>query len=1129
MPKIVKDLRQPPYYDFTEDELKKGYTQIIALPGRTLPNRDLNSISGLIYGNMKKVTDIMITDGSIVTGCGFFWDKDKNTCTLEEGKIYFSGLIIDVESRSWLFTPANTITNQVPTGKCYVCIDVFKEVINENDDPSLADPVEYFENYNEPAAVRIKYKTIPRILLESEYEEATKINKTLIDIISIETTYDFNIADIEIKGPTKDKPYISMMNNMLAQRTYDESGNFIAIGLLTTTEAYPDDSNYYNVRVSSGRCYVQGYQHNFNSETVKRTNAATDIGGTGSVLREQHTFVGLKKYKLNHKYIVNDNSIILHAQVARKEIPVESKVINVDLIDSAYYPITRVTKVWYGNTIYYQDEDGIKIDTGDLVVDGGQRIIWNNTRNKPPAGTTYLINIVQQQKFNKNVNYSISNDDNYNYYIEFLNTDKTPVVIGSDFAIEYNWYLSRYDVVYVDDIGNIKIEKGIPGEDYEISIPTVPIYVLPLATIKVEPGKNPVNYLVSQFGIHRIPVSEIHSMRKRLSNVEYNITLTQLEKAAQDKHLGRESSHSLSGIFTDGFTNTSKSDPFNPEHNCTIDIFNERCTLPLEYSIETHNDVSFENVPKTKEYLTLPFTGNVVADWQRFVTDATDVNPYKLIHRYPMIVVDPKYVVNFDDKVVSTRTEFLPAKLLYSTKTETTVTTLNTRETAVGSGLSTSLRTVSSTTTTSKSTTSTTETLGTLLSELERINLPYIKPTSVKITGKNYALGSELEILVDNIRVDAQPVLNSGTTAGKSAGTIKVAPNGTFSALFTTPKNLTSGSKQVIARVWANYLMEPSFVPAKENTVTDKSYYDEAGTIFEGYAYLRHFEKTTQMREIKTEITTIKTNTVQQWIKRDPVAQTFAFGVDTYITGIDLFFKSISNEDNAEVFFEIRDTLLGMPTDSLLYQTTLTKALIKTSANGTVPTHIDFTEPIKLEANKFYAFVVGSGNVGFELWHCKMGNKDLVTNTIVESQPHQGVMLLSSNKDTWTAVQECDVTFVLYRCKFEKEYEYISKPFRSKIGHFSLLNSSLDLIKYDNTTLDLFYRINEGEWKTLIPDELYNVSYDRTNIPSLQIKIVMKTDNDSYSPRVNLKNLEIITSRYKTRGSYVSKAIPIKF
>ena len=321
MAKIVKDLRQPPYYDFTEDELKRGYTQLIALPGRTLPNRDLNSISGLIYGNMKKVTDLMIMDGSIVTGCGLFWDKEKFKLNLEAGKIYFGGLVIDVEPRVWLYTPANPLTNQIPTGKCVVCVEVFKEVIDERDDPSLADPVEYFENYNEPAAVRIKYKTIPRILLESEYEESTKINKSLIDIIAIESSYEFNIADIEIKGPTKDKPYISMMNNMLAQRTYDESGNFIAIGLLTTTEAFPDDSNYYNIRVSSGRCYVQGYQHNFNSETVKRTNGATDIGGTGSVLREQHTFLGLKKYRLNHKYIVNDNSIIIHGQVWRKEVP----------------------------------------------------------------------------------------------------------------------------------------------------------------------------------------------------------------------------------------------------------------------------------------------------------------------------------------------------------------------------------------------------------------------------------------------------------------------------------------------------------------------------------------------------------------------------------------------------------------------------------------------------------------------------------------------------------------------------------------------------------------------------------------------------------------------------------------
>ena len=39
----------------------------------------------------------------------------------------------------------------------------------------------------------------------------------------------------------------------------------------------------------------------------------------------------------------------------------------------------------------------------------------------------------------------------------------------------------------------------------------------------------------------------------------------------------------------------------------------------------------------------------------------------------------------------------------------------------------------------------------------------------------------------------------------------------------------------------------------------------------------------------------------------------------------------------------------------------------------------------------------------------------------------------------------------------------------------------------------------------------------------------MKTNSDTFSPRMNLKNLEIITSRYKARGNYVAKSVPIKF
>jgi hypothetical protein len=80
------------------------------------------------------------------------------------------------------------------------------------------------------------------------------------------------------------------------------------------------------------------------------------------------------------------------------------------------------------------------------------------------------------------------------------------------------------------------------GEEYEISIPTIPIYVLPLATIKVQPGVNPKIFSVSQYGINRVPVSELQNIRKRLNNVEFNLALDSLENEAQNIHLGRDRS-----------------------------------------------------------------------------------------------------------------------------------------------------------------------------------------------------------------------------------------------------------------------------------------------------------------------------------------------------------------------------------------------------------------------------------------------------------------------------------------------------------------------------------------------------------------------------------------------------------
>ena len=77
MADIITNLNVEPYYDSTQRELDKGYVQFLSVADRVLQNRELNVAQGLIYGNIRKVTDLIITDGSIISGCNFVNDIEK--------------------------------------------------------------------------------------------------------------------------------------------------------------------------------------------------------------------------------------------------------------------------------------------------------------------------------------------------------------------------------------------------------------------------------------------------------------------------------------------------------------------------------------------------------------------------------------------------------------------------------------------------------------------------------------------------------------------------------------------------------------------------------------------------------------------------------------------------------------------------------------------------------------------------------------------------------------------------------------------------------------------------------------------------------------------------------------------
>lgn len=82
---IKYDLSVAPYYDTTTEELNKNYIQYLAVDGQRLQNRELNVAQGLIRGNARKITDLIIEDGSVVSGCNFVNDNVNKICTLYEG------------------------------------------------------------------------------------------------------------------------------------------------------------------------------------------------------------------------------------------------------------------------------------------------------------------------------------------------------------------------------------------------------------------------------------------------------------------------------------------------------------------------------------------------------------------------------------------------------------------------------------------------------------------------------------------------------------------------------------------------------------------------------------------------------------------------------------------------------------------------------------------------------------------------------------------------------------------------------------------------------------------------------------------------------------------------------------
>jgi len=158
----------------------------------------------------------------------------------------------------------------------------------------------------------------------------------------------------------------------------------------------------------------------------------------------------------------------------------------------------------------------------------------------------------------------------------------------------------------------------------------------------------------------------------------------------------------------------------------------------------------------------------------------------------------------------------------------------------------------------------------------------------------------------------------------------------------------------------------------------------------------------------------------------DPIAQSFYVAEEEgiWVTKIGVFFatKPGGSDIQHTVRCQIRPLVNGYPSSYGIIQgaeAVLTPSDITTSADATSKTFFTFTDPIYLEGDKDYAFVLIANTTLYNVYVSQI--EDFLigsTSKRVVKQPTLGSLFASQNAKTWSADQTKDICFEIVRADF---------------------------------------------------------------------------------------------------------------
>ena len=189
--------------------------------------------------------------------------------------------------------------------------------------------------------------------------------------------------------------------------------------------------------------------------------------------------------------------------------------------------------------------------------------------------------------------------------------------IGSDAQSPVAYYLGRKDKIVLDSVGRFNVIKGVPAAIPQE--PEDPKEGMVLASIVIPPYTKTVNSIVvSQRENRRYTMRDIGKLDRRISNLEYYVTLNLLEKDTATMQI-RDNTTGLdkfkNGFIVDQFTGHGIGDVKNVDYRVSVDAAT-RTLRPMHFTtsleivedLASGGDRAYKGYKKTGDLITLPYT-----------------------------------------------------------------------------------------------------------------------------------------------------------------------------------------------------------------------------------------------------------------------------------------------------------------------------------------------------------------------------------------------------------------------------------------------------------------------------------------------------------------------------------------